>query len=137
MTTRATGRCLCGAVTYETEIPEKPIYAGLCHCRDCQRYTGTAFASSVMVPKDGFKLEGEVKYFASKTERGTVMERGFCPTCGSSVLYRSDAWPDQYVLAAGTLDDPSLFKPRVNLFTRSAQEHVWHIDELRKFEANP
>ena len=137
MTTKATGRCLCGAVTYEAEIPEKPIYAGLCHCRDCQRYTGTAFASSIMVPKAGFTLHGELKYYGTETERGTVMERGFCPVCGSSVLYRSDAWPDQYVLTAGTLDDPSLFKPRVNIFTRSAHEHVWHLDEMRKFEANP
>jgi hypothetical protein len=137
MTTRATGRCLCGAVTYQAEIPEKPVYAGLCHCRDCQRYTGTAFASSVMVPKAGVTIEGELRFYASKTERGTTMERGFCPICGSGVLYRSDAWPDQYVLAAGTLDDPGLFKPRVNLFTRSAHAHVWHIDELRKIEASP
>ena len=137
MTTKATGGCLCGAVRYEVEIPEKPIYAGLCHCRDCQRYTGSAFGSSMMVPRAGMTLDGELRFYGTETERGTVMERGFCPTCGSGVLYRSDGWPDQYVLSAGTLDDPSLFRPRVNLFTRSAHAHVWTIGELRKIEANP
>lgn len=137
MTTKATGRCLCGAVTYEAEIPDEPIYAGLCHCRDCQRYTGTAFASSLMVPKAGFKLAGELKYYGTETERGTVMERGFCPQCGSGVLCRSAAWDDQYVLSAGTLDDPGAFKPRINIFTRSAHAHVWDTDALRKFEGPP
>ena len=137
MMTRATGQCLCGAVTYEVDIPEKPFYSGLCHCKDCQRYTGTAFASSLMVPKAGMTLTGELKFYGKDTERGTVMERGFCPQCGSNVLCRSDAWDDQYVLSAGTLDDPSLFKPRVNLFTRSAHAHVFRAGDLRSFEGNP
>lgn len=137
MTTKATGQCLCGAVKYETEIPEKPFYAGLCHCRDCQRYTGTAFASSLMVPKAGMTLTGELKFYGKETDRDTVMERGFCPNCGSNVLCRSDDWDDQYVLSAGTLDDPSLYKPRINIFTRSAHEHVFKADELRSFEGNP
>ena len=137
MTTKATGQCLCGSISYEVEIPENSPYEGLCHCRDCQRYTGTAFASSLMVPRAGMKLTGELKFYARETERGTVMERGFCPTCGSGVLCRSDAWRDQYVLSAGTLDDPSVYRPKINIFTRSAHAHVWHIDELRKAEANP
>lgn len=137
MTTKATGQCLCGAVTYEAEIPEKPFYAGLCHCKDCQRYTGTAFASSLMVPKDGMILKGELKFYGKDTERGTVMERGFCPQCGSNVLCRSDAWDDQYVLSAGTLDDPSVYKPRINIFTRSAHAHVFGMADLHSFEGNP
>ncbi|MBT5050690.1 MAG: GFA family protein [Rhodospirillaceae bacterium] len=137
MTTKATGQCLCGAVTYETEIPEKPFYAGLCHCKDCQRYTGTAFASSLMVPKAGMTLKGELKFYGKDTDRGTVMERGFCPQCGSNVLCRSADWDDQYVLSAGTLDDPSLYKPRINIFTRSAHAHVFKAGDLRSFEGNP
>jgi len=134
MTTTATGQCLCGAVKYEVEIPEKSIYEGLCHCRDCQRYTGTAFASSMMVSKAGMKLTGELKFYGKETERGTVMERGFCPQCGSNVLCRSDAWPDLYVLAAGTLDDPSVYKPKINIFTRSAHAHVFSIGDLSRRE---
>ena len=137
MTTIATGQCLCGFVKYEVEIPEKSLYAGLCHCKDCQRYTGTAFASSLMAPKTGMILTGELKFYGKETERGTVMERGFCPNCGSNVLCRSDAWDDQYVLSAGTLDDPSVYKPKINIFTRSAHAHVFATDDLPKFEGMP
>ena len=134
MTTKATGQCLCGAVTYEVEIPEKSIYEGLCHCRDCQRYTGTAFASSMMVSKAGMNLTGDLNFYGKETEKGSVMERGFCPECGSNVLCRSDAWPDLYVLAAGSLDDPSVYKPKINIFTRSAHPHVFDIGDLSKRE---
>lgn len=134
MPTKATGQCLCGAVSYDVEIPEKSIYEGLCHCKDCQRYTGTAFASSVMVAKDTMTLKGELKFYGKETEKGTVMERGFCPECGSGVLCRSDAWPDLYVLSAGTLDDPSVYYPKINIFTRSAMPHVFGIDKLSKRE---
>ena len=99
MPTKATGQCLCGAVTYEVEMPEKSIYEGLCHCKDCQRYTGTAFASSVMVARDKMTLRGELK-----------------------------------LLSAGTLDDPSLYHPKINIFTRSAHPHVFEIDKLSKRE---
>lgn len=132
--TQAKGQCLCGAVSYSVEIPEKPVYAGLCHCKDCQRYTGTAFASSVMVEKDKMDLKGDLKFYGVKTERGTIMERGFCTECGSNVLAQSDAWDDMYVLSAGTLDDPSIYQPRMNIFTRTAMKHVWDIDSLRKVE---
>ena len=134
MTTKTSGQCLCGAVTYEVEIPEKSIYEGLCHCRDCQRYTGTAFASSMMVSKAGMSLKGDLKFYGKETEKGSVMERGFCPECGSNVLCRSEAWPDLYVLAAGSLDDPSVYKPKINIFTRSAHPHVFTIGDLSKRE---
>jgi len=137
MTTIATGQCLCGSVKYEVEIPEKSLYAGLCHCKDCQRYTGTAFASSLMVPKAGMILTGELKFYGKETERGSIMERGFCSNCGSNVLCRSDAWDDQYVLSAGTLDDPSVYKPKINIFTRSAHAHVFATDDLPKFIGMP
>jgi hypothetical protein len=131
---KATGQCLCGGISYEVEIPEKSIYEGLCHCRDCQRHTGTAFASSMMVTKAGMALKGELKFYGKETDKGTVMERGFCPDCGSNVLCRSDAWPELYVLAAGSLDDPSLYHPKINIFTRSAMPHVFDIDEIKKRE---
>ena len=137
MGTKATGQCLCGAIKYQADIPDEPVYSGLCHCRDCQRYTGTAFASSLMVPKEGIKLEGELKFYGKKTDRGTFMERGFCPDCGSNVLCRSDAWDGSYVLSAGTLDDPSIYKPQINIFTRSAHAHALNAGGLYQFKAMP
>jgi len=112
MADKATGQCLCGAVKYEITIPEKPLYSGLCHCKDCQRYTGTAFASSLMVSKSDV-------------------------TCGSNVLCRSSDWDDQYVMSAGTLDDVSVYKPQINIFTRSAHAHALDAGKLHQFEGFP
>ena len=137
MTIKTTGKCLCGAVKYEVEIPEKPFYAGLCHCRDCQRYTGTAFASSLMVDKEKMKLKGMLKFYGKETDRGTFMERGFCPECGSNVLCKSSDWDNQYVISAGTLDDPSVYKPKINIFTRSAHAHALDAGKLHKIEGSP
>ena len=134
MSEQVTGQCLCGVVKYKVRIPEKPIYSGLCHCRDCQRYTGTAFASSLMVKKMDFDLIGNLKFYGKDTERGTFMERGFCPNCGSNVLCKSDAWGENYVLSAGTLDDPIVYKPQVNIYTRSAHPHALEAGKLRQFE---
>lgn len=54
-----TGSCLCALITYQVPVPKKPTYSGFCHCKDCQRYTGTAFASSLMVSKEEFSLSGD------------------------------------------------------------------------------
>ena len=137
MTIKTPGKCLCGAITYEVEIPDKPFYSGLCHCRDCQRYTGTAFASSLMVDKGGVKLKGKLKFYGKETDRGTFMERGFCPKCGSNVLCKSSDWDNQYVISAGTLDDPSVYKPRLNIFTRSAHALALDAGKLHKIEGSP
>lgn len=128
------GQCLCGAVKYKVKIPEEPVYSGLCHCRDCQRYTGTAFASSLMVLKTGLEISGDLKFYGKNTDRGTVMERGFCPVCGSNVVCRSEGWKKYYVLSAGTLDDPAVYKPQVNIYTRSAHAHALEAGKIRIFE---
>lgn len=134
---KVTGQCLCGAVKYEAEIPKNPIYAGLCHCKDCQRYTGTAFASSLMVSKTDVKLTGLLKFYGKDTDSGGFMERGFCPECGSNMLCQSRDWENQYVLSAGTLDDPSVYEPKMNIFTRSAHTHALDAGKLPKYESSP
>jgi hypothetical protein len=55
--------CLCGAVRYTAEAD--PTSASVCHCRDCQKFTGTAFATLVRVPKEAVTIEGTLKTFSS------------------------------------------------------------------------
>tara|TARA_Y100001960_G_scaffold322336_1_gene398619 strand:+ start:2319 stop:2744 length:426 start_codon:yes stop_codon:yes gene_type:complete len=130
----AKGKCLCGRVKYNVKINEEPVYAGLCHCKDCQRYTGTAFASSLMVLKTDIEISGDLKFYGKVTDRGTIMKRGFCPNCGSNVLCKSEGWKKFYVLSAGTLDEPEVYKPSVNIYTRNAQPHALAAGDLRQFE---
>src|SRR5437764_11940786 len=77
------GGCACSWIRYESE--EGSIVDLICHCRDCQRASGSAYAAMPVVPSDKLIFTRELKYHAAKSDSGGTMQRGFCPECGSSV----------------------------------------------------
>ena len=91
------GGCACGRVRYECE--EVSIVDLICHCRDCQRASGSAYASMSVVPSDKLTLTRELKYHAVKSDSGGTMRRGFCPECGSPVAARESEMPVYYFFA--------------------------------------
>ena len=95
-----------------------------CHCRDCQSATGSAYAAIVVVPRATVRIEGELRYHRAIGDSGKAVERGFCPSCGSPVAARLEKLPDILGLQAGSLDDPSLHRPAMDLFTASAQPWI-------------
>lgn len=104
-----------------------------CHCRDCQRVTGSGFAAAMIVPAKAFKLsKGMPRYYSTSSLAGGENVRGFCPDCGSPLL---GAGNDEIQgIHASSLDDPSFFKPQFDIWTSDAQP--WdHLDpKLPKFE---
>ena len=131
-----TGGCLCGAVRYESA--GAPVFSLLCHCRDCQRSSGSAYNAALRVPAAGFRLtRGEPKRYARTADSGNTVTRAFCPECGSPVFLTVSTRPDLVGLRAGTLDDPSAFQPEAHIFVRSAQP--WdHLDPaLPRYDAYP
>ena len=121
------GRCLCGSVSYSSDAD--PMFTVLCHCRDCQRQHGTAFATVVGAPADGFEVTGELSTYATVgEEHGRPVERRFCPTCGSALYSESAALPGVILLKAGTLDDPSWLEPQLEIWGRSAQPWVTEVE---------
>jgi hypothetical protein len=113
------GGCACGAIRDETEAD--PIVMVNCHCRDCQRATGSAFAAVMVVPAAAVMLTGEPRYFKTIGNSGKAVERGFCAICGSPVTLKLERFPDALAFQAPTLDDPTQYKPGTDLFTASAQ----------------
>ena len=114
------GGCLCGAIRYESRA--EPLFSINCHCRDCQRTTGTAYAPVLAVPRDGLSIsQGEPTYYTSQSDSGETVSRGFCPECGSGIFSELSANPDIVGLKAASLDDPSWFRPTVDIYTDSAQ----------------
>ena len=99
------GGCLCGSVRFHvTEYPRKVPY---CHCKMCQRWSGSVLASWADFGRDGFRvMKGVIKYYKSSEHT----ERGFCSECGSSLVQRQlDG--DWFAVATGCLDDPAEFSP--------------------------
>ena len=128
------GGCSCGAVRYI--VNADPILMVNCHCRGCQRASGAAYAPIVVVPLSAVEMEGELSYYKIVGANGGVVERGFCPICGSRVVNRLGRLPEILGLMAGNLDDPTLHRPSMDLFTASA--HAWDLlaPDTRKFERN-
>ena len=125
MPNTVTGGCACGAVRYE--YSGDPVFMGNCHCRDCQRTTGGAYVAGIGVPESALKITGIVKYHELAGDSGKRVSRGFCPSCGSRLFSAIEARPEIVAILAGSLDDPSIYKPTVDIYTSSAQP--WdHMD---------
>jgi hypothetical protein len=129
-----TGGCMCGAIRYECAAA--PIVMVNCHCRDCQRATGAAFAAGMLVPRDAVTIVGDVKYYDVIGDSGGLVGRGFCPNCGAWVLSKPPM-PEFLGITAGSLDDPSEFQPTMDLYTDSAQPWDYLNPALSKFAKMP
>ena len=102
-----TGGCLCGALRYE--LSEPPIETGTCHCRMCQKSTGSAFMVMARFSRAALRFtRGEPKLYRSSS----IKEKGFCQDCGSLLFDRYLVWkserttPDMFWIQLGTLDHP-------------------------------
>jgi hypothetical protein len=135
MATRFAGGCMCGAVRYESDAD--PIAMGNCHCRDCQRATGSAFAAAVLVPVSAVSISGEVKYYEVVGDSDAIVRRGFCPNCGARLLGKPTASSNLIGIMAGSLDDPSWFRPQADIYTASAQPWDYMNPNLPKFPGLP
>jgi hypothetical protein len=129
------GGCLCGRVRYTTEA--EPAFTGICHCRDCQRTTGSAFSTEIAFPTAAVQLTGALTTYVKTGDSGRSTTRAFCPTCGSSVTVEVEAMPGLLLIAAGTLDDPTVVRPGAELFCASAQPWVKLHGERPRFPAMP
>jgi hypothetical protein len=108
------GGCLCGAVRYTAEVD--PTSATVCHCRDCQKFTGSAFAALVRATKEAVNIEGTLKTFSSLGGSGNPILRHFCPECGSSIAEEPGTRPGVIILNVGTFDQPAAAKPGREIF---------------------
>ena len=94
-----TGRCLCGAVSYS--INGQPLGMGQCHCKDCQRASGTGHMSLARFRKDDIVITGQTTSFASRADSGNTNTRHFCPTCGSRIYGENSARPGVVNVSVG------------------------------------
>jgi len=123
MADRWSGGCACGAVRYR--LTAAPMFVHCCHCLDCQRQSGSAFALNALIETDRIlRLAGDPRPIAVPTASGRPHEVYRCTACQIAL------WSDYGRRAAlrfvrvGTLDDPAALPPDVHIFTRSKQPWV-------------
>ena len=112
-----TGGCLCGALRYRAE--GEPLFQGLCHCRNCQRLGGGGHVGVLCFDAANVTVEGATRPYATTGGSGRTATRFSCPTCHSIVYGTAEVMPGLINLYAGSLDDTSVFKPQIAIFTRS------------------
>jgi hypothetical protein len=130
-----TGGCLCGRVRYT--VTGEPAFSGFCHCRNCQRYTGSAFETLIAFPAASVSVQGELKTYDDTGDSGQPVHRRFCPNCGSGVVNEVDVLPGVTIVLAGTVDDPATFKPTMDVYWSSAQPWVHTSSERTRFPKMP
>jgi hypothetical protein len=131
-----TGACQCRGVRYE--IRAEPIALYACHCTECQRQSGSAFALSMIVPREALVVTtGTPAKWVRTADSGNKMDCLFCPTCGVRLYHLPHARANVAVLKPGTLDDASWLEPVGHIWTRSAQAWVDIPDESFNAEEQP
>jgi hypothetical protein len=129
------GRCLCGAVRFETH--GRPEIVAHCHCKDCQRLTGGGHSTGAMFPTSRFQLKGTVGEYLLESEAGNEVTRVFCPSCGSPILGRNSGMPGFVTVSLGTLEDSSEFEPAVVVFARNRKPWDVMDETIPTFDAQP
>jgi len=119
-----TGRCLCGAVTYELE--GDLIATAICHCEHCQRQSGGAFSVNLVAHESQLRVTGELKTYEERGERGddVYVRRRFCPACGSPIVSELAKTAGVIAVKAGSLDDRSSVQPTVEVWCVERQPWV-------------
>ena len=109
----------------------------LCHCHDCQKFTGSAFSTVIGLPKSAVTVTGALKGFTKRGDSGKPITRLFCPECGASVMDEAEAAPGLVMIGAGTLDDTSWVTPTTQIYCASAQPWVRLTGEMKSFDRTP
>ena len=118
------GGCDCRQIRYQ--MLTKPLFVHCCHCRWCQRESGSAFALNAMIEADQvILLNGEPELINTPTESGKVQYIARCPTCRIALWSTyAGAGPHMRFVRVGTLDMPDHLPPDIHIFTASKQPWV-------------
>jgi hypothetical protein len=118
------GRCTCGAVRYR--MTSAPMFVHCCHCRWCQRETGTAFALNALIESDRVQLlSGEPEVVHTPSNSGVGQKIARCPTCRIALWSNYGGAGDKVrFIRVGTLEEPDRLPPDIHIYTMSKQPWV-------------
>ncbi|KAK5993105.1 hypothetical protein PT974_06533 [Cladobotryum mycophilum] len=143
MSTNPKIQCQCGAVSFHAVLP-KPLEVVVCHCRECQKQSASAFGISAVFPLEGMlpfpeHVQPNIGLWKRPTDSGNTLECYFCNTCGVRVLHRSilpDGRPLPTVrIKGGCLEGLSLDTAK-HIYTRSALVPVPENSDLGSPQGN-
>ena len=120
--TKHTASCRCGQL--KAAVTGDPVRVSVCHCLNCKKRSGSAFAAQARWPAEQVTLEGRSNSFELVADSGNVATFHFCPECGSDVHYDINGKFDgQIAIPLGAFDDPYFLQPRFSVWEE--RKHDW------------
>ena len=113
------GGCLCGQVRYE--VTGEPLAVVICHCKNCQKQSGSAFSINMIGLSDQINLQGNLSTYADKNDAGDPVNRKFCQSCGSPIYSEILSQGNLIALKIGTFDETHDFEPQSQVWCVSKQ----------------
>jgi hypothetical protein len=114
-------RCVCGDLILALPGPTKAVSA--CHCKECQRRTGSPFGVGAYYDAGEVRVTGPAKTYSRSGQSGALLTFSFCPRCGSNVFWSSSAHPQRLGVAVGSIADPDFPAPKTSLWEETM--HLW------------
>ncbi len=118
--TNQTASCRCGQL--RAACIGEPVRVSVCHCLDCQKRSGSAFAAQVRFPAEAVAITGTSREFRTANDKG-ITRFHFCGECGTTPFYLHDHAPETIAIALGAFDDPHAFTPDFSVW--ESRKHDW------------
>jgi hypothetical protein len=125
--------CRCGQLTIACK--GEPVRVSVCHCFDCQKRSGSAFAVQARFKPDDVEISGDERIWKGITDSGNVAVFHFCPTCGSTTYYQAKPHSDLIAVPVGAFADNTFPQPNYSVYEQ--RKHAWFIingDEIEHFK---
>ena len=113
--------CSCGKLTVRCQ--GEPVRVSMCHCLACQQRTGSVFGAQARWPKAQVTIAGAATEWTRTGDEGGTLTHRFCPTCGATLYYTCDDFPDVIAVPVGAFADPTFPAPSFSVY--EARKHSW------------
>jgi hypothetical protein len=121
MTDIRTATCRCGQLS--VACTGEPVRISACHCYDCQKRSGSAFAAQTFFQTDAVTISGEYKVYVHVSDSGGMADFHFCPTCGASLWFQRHLARDRVGIPVGNFGDKDFPAPRFSIYEN--RKHHW------------
>jgi hypothetical protein len=120
--TDRTASCRCGQL--KVTVTGEPVRVSVCHCLNCKKRSGSAFAAQARWPSGKVLIEGESRTFVMIADSGNTATFHFCPECGSDVYYvNAGKFDDLVAVPVGAFEDPYFATPHYSVW--EDRMHDW------------
>lgn len=113
--------CRCGQL--RITCTGEPVRVSVCHCHDCQKRSGSAFAIQARFKPEDVEISGEERIWEAVADSGNVMEFHFCPMCGVTAYYQGRPHSDLIAVPVGTFADSNFPQPNYSVY--EGRKHAW------------